>query len=538
MDNSTHSVNEGLIRAILAATHDERTASTVHSRCHFIYCPLSPVVLDDGKLICRATADLSNETLLEAHSSLLIATYIHLYVYPLFILIGILGNALSCLIMLINVRRTGGYPASLYLTLLAFVDGLFLVVSALPDWIAHLRHQLDIKMVSDFSCRFVYWFGHFTTHLSAGLVVGVTVERFIAVQYPLIAHKINTVARTRIALLILILFFCALDSRVLFLVKHFNESVYIVRACKDDPSVSYERQDMRRCDFTANHHGQTWVYVDFAVYALIPFLMIVTLNSLIIRRLLDAQRFRQHMFRFNNYTSRADHQALKHQNFSDSHQAIATLGKYPRCSRRIQSCAETKPLAMMLRPKPSTFRLCSFSPLLSLFSDHVYTYPVGHFDERRTRYSTKQSSISTEFSTLSFEMKARAHHQYEGTSVRHQKSLTTSNSSNTRLTILLLFVSCSFLVLTLPAVVLNLIMSKKLKSGSLIPPLSQHYSSISESIQSADTTLYYTLTRLLMIVNHSINFILYCVLGKRFRRDLKQLFVSCWRKLSRSRRRD
>jgi hypothetical protein len=42
--------------------------------------------------------------------------------------------------------------------------------------------------------------------------------------------------------------------------------------------------------------------------------------------------------------------------------------------------------------------------------------------------------------------------------------------------------------------------------------------------------LFYTLARLFMIMNHSINFILYFVLGKRFRRDLKQLFSGYWRK--------
>jgi len=44
------------------------------------------------------------------------------------------------------------------------------------------------------------------------------------------------------------------------------------------------------------------------------------------------------------------------------------------------------------------------------------------------------------------------------------------------------------------------------------------------------TILLYTLQRLLMITNHSINFILYFVFGKRFRHDLKQLFSGYWRK--------
>jgi hypothetical protein len=47
------------------------------------------------------------------------------------------------------------------------------------------------------------------------------------------------------------------------------------------------------------------------------------------------------------------------------------------------------------------------------------------------------------------------------------------------------------------------------------------------------TMLLYTLQRLSMITNHSINFILYFVFGKRFRHDLKQLFTGYWRKFYR-----
>ena len=159
---------------------------------------------------------------------------------------------------------------------------------------------------------------------------------------------------------------------------------------------------------------------------------------------------------------------------------------------------------------------------------------VGHQEDRRVCYSIKQSSISTEMSSLSFEMKTRSQHHYESSSIRHHKSLNTSRVNNTRLTILLLFVSCSFLLLTLPTVVFNLIISSQARPRSSV--LNNHlYSKSTEKNHSE--ALYYTLTRLLMIMNHSINFILYLLLGKRFRRDFKQLFLNYWRKLYRQQRR-
>jgi hypothetical protein len=424
--------------------------------------------------------------------------------------------------MFLNVRRSG-YPTSLYLTLLAFIDCLFLLGSALPDWISKIHYRFDIKNFSDFSCRFVYWFGHFTTHLSAGLVVGVTVERFIAVQYPLIAHKLNTITHTRIALIILVIFFFLLDSPVLILVKHVNQNIHTVLTCNNERNITYERHDILQCVLSNEHYKQAWVGVDFAVYTLIPFLIIVTLNSLIIRRLIDAQRFRQRMFRFYNHNPiRYDQPEIKYRHYSESHQAIEILEKHPRYSRRFQSVPETKPLGMMLRP-----RLSQFAFFIQFISSLFLIY-IGQVDDRRGRYSTKQSSISTELSTLSSEIKIRSQHQCEISSIRH-KPINPSNSNNTRLTILLLLVSCSFLVLTLPAVVLNLIMSRKSSK------LDQNYFNliITDKTNQSHTIFSYTLARLLMIINHSINFILYFVLGKRFRRDLKQLFVGYWRILSR-----
>ena len=257
-----NNITRDLIHAVLDLTDAERRAASVQSACQFILCKFSLHDHDDDNSTCRVTPATSDE---DKHESLNLPTaakYIHLYIYPVFILMGILGNSLSCFIMFMNVRRSG-FPTSLYLTLLAFVDCLFIVGSALPDWLSQLDKRLDVKLLSDFSCRFVYWFGHFTTHLSAGLVVGVTVERFIAVQYPLIAHKVNTVTHTRIVLAILIIFFFLIDSPVFILVKQLKDNAYIFLACNNETDVKYERHELIRCALNNQRYKQALVYVDF-----------------------------------------------------------------------------------------------------------------------------------------------------------------------------------------------------------------------------------------------------------------------------------
>lgn len=126
----------------------------------------------------------------------------------------------------------------------------------------------------------------------------------------------------------------------------------------------------------------------------------------------------------------------------------------------------------------------------------------------------KQSIDSSQYS---IDSKVRLSHPYSTAYIRQK-----NQTNNIRLTILLLFISGSFLALTLPAVVLNLIMSMNWKT---------RLSSFKIYFNS-NAIFYYTITRLLMIINHSINFILYFVVGKRFRQDLNILCFGHWRKYS------
>jgi hypothetical protein len=354
MDSNILNVTRGLVRAILILTDEQRRSSNVQSLCQYVYCKFS-LNDQDTNGTCHVTPEkISLPGEFSNHENLsftLIAKCIGLYIYPIFIFMGIFGNSLSCYIMFRNVRRSG-YSANLYLTLLAFVDCLFLLGSALPDWISHIHFKLDIKLFSDLSCRFVYWFGNFITHLSAGLVVSVTVERFIAIQYPLIANKIITVKNTHIVLIILISFLFLLDSRVLILVKHFNESIHILLICHNDTYIKYERRDILHCGVTNEMKEQTWVFIDFAVYTLIPFLIIVTLNSLIIHCLIRAQRLRQCMS-YSNIKLKYEQENL-HQNISNGNQiAIEKSRQIRRCqSVPVRASKMTTP---MLHPLTSKF---------------------------------------------------------------------------------------------------------------------------------------------------------------------------------------
>ncbi|CAF1013673.1 unnamed protein product [Adineta ricciae] len=488
MENGYSNVTRTLVHAILKLTAPRRHTTSSQSVCQYIYCQFSLNDQEDLDESCQITTTrLSFYDNGRRHDNsyiVMISQYLQLYIYPIFILTGIIGNSLSCYIMFRNVRRNG-YSANLYLTLLAFIDCLFLLGSAIPDWISHISRYAHIKYLSDLCCRLVYWFGHFTTHLSAGLVVSVTVERFIAVRYPLLAPKINTVFHTHVVLLLLITFLFVLDGHVFILVKHFQETVHIISTCHNDTNVQYVRPTIIRCDIADEKNESVWGFVDFAVYALIPFVIILTLNSLIIHRLIHAQRLRQRMSYNKKKFPRHEYEHI-HRNISDLSPTSTEKSTYLKRTRSMP----------VKQPSPKTSR--------------------GHSNPQSFHLSVKLSELSTE---TSLDIKHRSDHLCENSFIGQ-----TTNTNNIRLTILLLFVSFSFLALTLPSVVFNLIVFTTFQSR---PRTTTNFSTVARYNLPLYAQLCHAIIRLFMIMNHSINFILYFVVGKRFRRDLKRLCCGC-----------
>lgn len=90
-----------------------------------------------------------------------------------------------------------------------------------------------------------------------------------------------------------------------------------------------------------------------------------------------------------------------------------------------------------------------------------------------------------------------------------------SGEMSVKITIMLLSVSFTFLITTLP---MNLVLIHSSVSGK---------SGSEEDVSFAKQQLMGTLAEMLMYVNHSINFFLYCTTGKKFRGQFQSLLCCC-----------
>lgn len=118
----------------------------------------------------------------EVPIELQIQKVILLYVPIIIYIIGVIGNCLSFSVLVRRrMRRVSTYK---YLAVLSVVDTIVLTVGLLQLWTGEVTGT-SIRNYSDFSCKIVNALGYTVSDLSVWLIIAVTVERFIAVCYPL-----------------------------------------------------------------------------------------------------------------------------------------------------------------------------------------------------------------------------------------------------------------------------------------------------------------------------------------------------------------
>lgn len=141
----------------------------------------------------RSPITNGNTTPLDTFAMDLIAYYI-----PFITLAGTIGNVLSVLVFVRTKLKK--LSSSYYLAVLSISDTGYLLCN-LAQWV----NTLNINIYNrDGFCQLFTFLSSMCTALSAWLVVAFTVERFIAVRYPLKRQTMCTVRRAKSVLVVLV----------------------------------------------------------------------------------------------------------------------------------------------------------------------------------------------------------------------------------------------------------------------------------------------------------------------------------------------
>ncbi|ELT90908.1 hypothetical protein CAPTEDRAFT_26880, partial [Capitella teleta] len=117
------------------------------------------------------------------------------YFVPIMVVVGLLGNLISFLVFVATYMRR--LSSSVYLAALSMVDMVFLMC-VLLSWGVNIGISTYQK---DGWCQMFTYFTYVSSFLSVWYVVSFTVERYIAVHFPLRRFEFCTTNRAKIVVL-------------------------------------------------------------------------------------------------------------------------------------------------------------------------------------------------------------------------------------------------------------------------------------------------------------------------------------------------
>ncbi|KAL0106917.1 hypothetical protein PUN28_015439 [Cardiocondyla obscurior] len=192
---------------------------------------------------------------------------LQLYYTPILVFLGLLGNCLSmCVFFGTKLRYSS---SSIYLGVLAISDSGFLII-VFVTWLKMVL--VDLFNRPGF-CQFFTFLAYFFSFLSVWFVVAFTIERYIAVRWPLRRQFLCTVTRAKMTVTGLTVLAILLNMPVIW----FRE-IIIFCDTKTCYSVCYLNMDR---GFWASAHNNVDMFITFAV----PLTMIVIFNVLIARNI-------------------------------------------------------------------------------------------------------------------------------------------------------------------------------------------------------------------------------------------------------------
>ena len=145
---------------------------------------------NDTNEIINETDDNNNLTFSFTASNSMQKFMIEYIAFPVFAVTCIVGNAINIFVMLSSSLRKA--PSTYILVALAVSDSTFILMWPFNKNFVRQLFLTDVRSLSDASCKIFFFVFKTVKMSSAGFVTLVSIERFIAIWFPLKAKIINT----------------------------------------------------------------------------------------------------------------------------------------------------------------------------------------------------------------------------------------------------------------------------------------------------------------------------------------------------------
>ena len=211
-----------------------------------------------------------------------LAEILWIFVGPVIFTVGMIGNTLILLIM--SRRCMKGTTTSIYLRLMAAADLVALISGMIPEWL-EAAGIVIFKRIHPATCKMEKFTFYTSSDTSIWVLVIFTVDRFIAVCFPLKKKDFCIPSRARIYCL------CAF---LLAVSKNFH--VFWTRGAQYFPIKGSNETEVYNCGrpTPAYEYFEKFVrpWIVFSFVNILPFCVVLVANVFIIRALIHVKKMR------------------------------------------------------------------------------------------------------------------------------------------------------------------------------------------------------------------------------------------------------
>lgn len=379
------------------------------------------------------------------------------YTYPIILIFGLFGNVISFIVMLrIYNKRKNFLNFSLSLATLALADIVVLIFGCLREYLDDV-HNFSLKSSSAYSCKIILFTCYLFSCFSAYLHSYIALERWHAITYP-IKSKTKFTFRINKIIMFTIFLICFAFNMPLLWFSTIKQLILL------DNSDSLGLKIVDECDIIVSSgdyfiSNLILVSIDSLFYCLIPFIITIMFSGLTLIRLI-------------NNSSTSTSAVFK------SSKSVSSTSNNRNVSLRIHK--ETQRIS--IRSKREKFK----SNQVTVETDSLGSSELPNTDSIRTKFKKQRIEI--------------------------QKSSSRSKSSNLKTTVMLMALPISYLITTFPIFIISI-------HGWILSNFRTNKRGNMFRDEEYDYATFYSIAKMLMYINNSINILFYIVFGKSLRND-------------------
>ncbi len=197
-----------------------------------------------------------------------VAMALVVYILPMILLLGTIGNVLALIVLLTKRMRTTS--VNFYLAILAIADTGALYLSGFKTWFRVIT-GFELLHTSNAGCKIVMFLFLLSLHMSAWLVVAVSMDRWVAVWFPFKSLTFCNVQRAR--------WVTSLGCAILSI---YNSHVFWTMYLQVYPSGAFSCRPSKHNIFMT----KAYPWVKLTTYSCIPFTIVLILNICIIIKII------------------------------------------------------------------------------------------------------------------------------------------------------------------------------------------------------------------------------------------------------------